>query len=247
MVSIIMPAYNAEKTIRESIESVISQTFKEWELIIVNDFSTDNTEEIIKEYLSDSRINYIKNNENLRVAKTRNKGIQESKYKYIAFLDSDDLWKPEKLEIQITFMESNNIAFTSTDYELITFEGDKLNKYIKAKNKNYKQLLKGNSIGCLTVVYNKELIEEVSMPNIGHEDYATWLEILRVNKIKVYSINAILALHRTGHESLSSNKKRSSGWTWNIFRKNEKKNIIISIFLMIFYVKNSLTKTRKIS
>lgn len=246
MVSIIMPAYNAETTIKDSIDSVINQTFIDWELIIINDCSTDSTEDIIKSYLSDNRIKYIKNDENMRVAKSRNKGMKQSRYNYIAFLDSDDLWKPNKLEIQINYMEENGLAFTSTDYELISFEGNKLDKYVKAKNKNYKQLLKGNSIGCLTAVFNKSLIKDLKMPNVGHEDYATWLEILRVNNIMVYPVNKILASHRTGHESLSSNKKRSAKWTWNIFRINENKNIITSIYYMFFYAINSIIKIRKI-
>lgn len=246
MVSIIMPAYNASKTIRASIEAVLNQTFKEFELIIINDCSKDDTEEVIKEYLSDQRIIYLKNEENLGVALTRNNGLKNAKYNYIAFLDSDDLWSNNKLAIQLKYMQDNDLSFTITDYELINNEGKLLKKYIKSKTQSYQSLLRGSRIGCLTVMIDKTKINSFSFKKTGHEDYALWLEILRENKIKAYAINEKLAKHRITEGSLSSNKKRAIKWTWNIFRKEENKNIFISSYLLFRYGLNRFSKVKKI-
>ena len=243
-VSIVMPAYNSEKTIRQSIESIINQTHTEWELIIIDDGSIDNTVSIINEF-KDQRIVLIKNSSNMGVPRTRNRGIEVSKYSYIAFLDSDDLWHNEKLKIQLTFMEKKGIAFSSTDYELINFEGASMGKYIRSETKNYNQLLNGNTIGCLTVIINKEKVSNLSMPEVRHEDYATWLSILRENNIFVYAINRNLAMHRTGFKSLSSNKFKTLKWTWNIYRRVEKLNIFISLYHLMRFGLSFRNKKKK--
>jgi|SRR5690625_657136 len=245
MVSIIMPAYNAQETIKESIESVINQTYTKWELIIIDDCSTDNTSEIIKSY-EDERIIYIRNKINLKVAKTRNKGIEKANYDYIAFLDSDDVWHHDKLEKQLSYMTNNSISFSVTDYELINNNGESTGKYIKSKTQNYKQLLRGSRIGCLTVMINKTKIKKIHFDDIGHEDYAQWLLILKENDIKSYSLNEILAKHRDTEGSLSDNKIKTTKWVWNIFRKVENKSMIFSMYLMMRYIINYIVKKKSL-
>lgn len=243
LVSIITPAYNAEKYISYTIESVISQTYKNWEMIIVDDCSVDRTKNIIKEYSArDNRIKYIFLDENKGVSNARNTAISHARGRYIAFLDSDDLWYPDKLTIQISYMEENNYYFTFTNYEFIDHNGNKLNKVIKVPKKlNYKDALYSNSIPCLTVVLNKEVIKEIRMPNIKHEDYATWLNILK-NNIKAYGINTNLAMYRKLNNSLSSNKFKSMLWTWNIYRDNQKIGLINSMKYISSYIFKNIIK-----
>lgn len=245
MVSIIMPAYNAEKTIKQSIESVINQTFEEWELIIINDCSTDKTEKIIKSF-SDNRIVYIKNEKNLKVANTRNKGLEQARFDYIAFLDSDDIWYENKLERQLNFMKKNNISFSITDYEIINNDGSSTCKYVESQTQDYKKLLRGSRIGCLTVMIDKRKLPKFRFKDIGHEDYALWLKILKKSNIKAHSLREILAKHRDTDNSLSNNKLKTIRWMWNIFRNIEKKNVLSSIYFMIRYSINYKIKVKKI-
>lgn len=240
LVSIITPAYNAEKYISYTIDSVISQTYKNWEMLIVDDCSTDSTKIIVECYaMNDNRIKLITLNENMGVASARNMAIKHAKGSYVAFLDSDDLWSPNKLIIQISYMKNNNYYFTYTDYEFIDSNGIKLNKIISVPKKlNYKNALNGNSIPCLTVVLDKSKINEIYMPNIKHEDYAAWLNILR-NNVTAYGINENLAMYRRLSNSLSSNKFKSLLWTWNIYRNNQKLGLFESVrHISIYIIKN---------
>lgn len=247
MISIIMAAYNASLTIKESIESIINQTYKNWELIIVNDCSTDDTVTIVTKYCeNDSRIKLINNEVNLKVSKTRNEGIKNSIYRYIAFLDSDDLWHKEKLEKQLIFMQENKAFFSSTDYEIIDVKSNRLMKKVYAKTKDYKQLLRGNSIGTSTVMIDTNFIKEIKFKDIRVEDYELWLSLLMKYQTKVYAINETLAYYRVSGNSLSSNKAKSVMWTWNMFRKEQKKNFFTTILLMVYYAVNSLTKVKKL-
>ena len=172
--------------------------------------------------------------------------MEIAKFDYISFLDSDDLWLPNKLEEQINFMMDNQIAFSITNYEIITNDGNKTGKYIQSKTRNYKQLLRGNKVGCLTVMLDKRKLSDVKFKDIGHEDYALWLELLRSNNIKVYSIDKVLAIHRDTDNSLSSDKTKVIKWVWNIFRKEENKNVFFSIYLMIRYGLNYFNKTKRV-
>lgn len=240
LVSIITPAYNAEKYISNTIESVISQTYQNWEMLVVDDCSVDRTKNIIKDYsIRDNRITIIALDENKGVAYARNIAINHARGKYIAFLDSDDLWYPDKLTIQINYMEENNYYFTFTDYEFIDINGQKLNKVINVPKKvDYKDALYSNSIPCLTVVLNKDIIKEIHMPSIRHEDYAAWLNILK-NNITAYGINKNLAMYRKLNNSLSSNKLKSMLWTWNIYRDSQKLGLFNSMkYISVYIVKN---------
>lgn len=243
LVSVITPAYNCELFIEYTIESVINQTYKNWEMIIVNDCSTDNTFDILKKYSEkDNRIKIINLNKNVGVSEARNIAIRNAVGKYIAFLDSDDLWTSEKLEKQVMFMEDNKYLFTFTDYGFIDHNNYRLEKVVVAPLEvKYKDALKGNSIPCLTVMINKEAVNEIYFKNIGHEDYATWLAILK-NGVNAYSLNCKLAYYRRHNNSLSSNKIKSIIWTWNIYYNNEKITLPLCFYYMIHYIIKSIKK-----
>lgn len=243
LVSIITPAYNAEKYIKQAIESVISQTYKNWELIIVNDFSNDNTRLIIEQYSKkDERIKLINQEANKGIAITRNTALKYARGRYVAFLDSDDLWKEDKLLKQIKFMNNNNSYFTFTKYELINETGEKLNKTFKIpQTLEYKNLLNLNSIGCLTVVIDRKKIKKIHFPLVNHEDYATWLNILKEG-FNAHGIDEVLACYRKGDTSISSNKLKTLGWTWKIYRNNQNLNILLSIKSMSLFTINTLIK-----
>jgi teichuronic acid biosynthesis glycosyltransferase TuaG len=218
LVSIITPAYNAEKYLKHTIESVISQDYDNWELLIVDDCSKDNSRLMAEGYMErDPRIKLISLEKNSGVAVARNTGIKVAKGRYIAFLDSDDLWHPNKLSKQISFMKKNGYAFTFTGNGVINDSGVKLNKVFKVpKQVNYKRLLRGNLIHCLTVILDKQQITNIQMPRLGHEDYATWLSILKQGHV-AYGLNENLALYRKAQNSLSSNKFKTIKWNWKIY------------------------------
>ena len=186
MISIVTPSYNSSKFISETIESAISQTYQSWEMIIVDDCSTDGSQEIIKEYCkNDSRIKLFALEDNSGAAVARNRAINEANGEYIAFLDSDDLWTHDKLEKQLAFMQKNNYAFTYTFYKKIDEKGMSLNKNVTPPiSIDYNGLLKNNVIGCLTVMYSVDVLGKIYMPLIRkRQDYATWLKILKTGII----------------------------------------------------------------
>jgi len=244
LVSIIMPTYNSEKYISESIESVISQTYKNWELIIVDDNSNDNTEKIVKSYTDKYKnIKYLKLKENKGAAVARNKAISLSKGRFIAFLDSDDLWIDNKLDMQVSFMINNNIAFSFTDYELIDDYGKSLNKIIRMPNKlSYEEYLRNTIIQTVTVMIDRNYINDVSMPLIRRrQDFACWLGILK-NGIIAISIQQTLAKYRRTRNSLSSNKIKAIKGTIYVFREVEKLSLMKTIFVFWGYAINACKK-----
>ena len=234
LISIITPLYNSERYIEETIKSLLSQTYKNWQMIIVDDCSDDNGIEIVKRYQEkDNRIKLIKLEKNGGGAVARNRAIEEAEGKYIAFLDSDDLWHPEKLEKQIKFMEENNYNFTFTKYQQMAENGEKLEKYIEVPQKlNYKQALLKNPIGCLTVIYNAEKLGKIYMPLIRkRQDYALWLKILK-QEVIAYGLNENLAYYRLRSNSVSSNKIDLIKYQWKLYREREKLNILESLFYL---------------
>lgn len=243
LISIIMPVYNSEKFIEKSIKSVLNQDYNNWELLIIDDCSTDKSSKIISTYSNKyKRIKHFKNEQNKGVSKSRNFGIKNAKGDYIAFLDSDDIWYNDKLSKQINFMKNNNYVFTFTAYEIIDENGKQKNKIIKAsKEINYKKLLKGNNIGCFTVMIDKKIMENFLMPEIHHEDYATWLKILKKN-YKAHGLNKILGAYRKREGSLSSNKVISSIWTFKIYKNYIGLSLFKSSYYFIFYIYNSIKK-----
>ena len=236
IISIITPVYNASDFLEETINSVLNQTYDNWEMILVDDCSTDNSREIIKKLSQmDDRIIPVFSERNEGVAKSRNKGILKAKGRYIAFLDSDDIWKENKLKLQIEFMKKNNIAFSFTGYDFIDENGVEFRKMVDLPSKvNYNKLLKYNSIGCLTVMIDKEVVGDIEMPSIKHEDFMTWLSILKKG-IDAYGINENLASYRKRTGSVSENKIKAATWTWNILRKHERLNIVKASWCFINY------------
>ena len=241
LVSIIMPVYNGEASIAESIDSVLAQTYSSWELIIVDDCSTDNTGDIIAQYTNE-HIHYWRQQQNDGVAAARNKAISMAKGRYIAFLDSDDLWMPEKLERQLAFMKNNNYGFTYTEYRQFTDKPQNVGAIVKVKDcVDYKELLKGNDIGCLTVVLDREKFPQIKMPGERHEDYITWLNLLRDGE-KAYGLHLDLARYRKSEKSLTGNKWQSLKWTWNVYRRSQALSRYESIKNMCHYVVKGIKK-----
>lgn len=232
LVSIIMPSYNTAKYIAESIQSVLDQTYKNWELIIVDDFSTDNTDEIVRPFLVDERIHYLKNELNSGAAVSRNRALREAKGRWIAFLDSDDLWMPEKLEKQISFMETNDYSFSYTEYEEIDVNGNKTGVYVTGPKKITKAgMFNYCWPGCLTVMYDKEVIGLIQIVDIKkNNDYAMWLKACR--KANCYLLDEELSKYRRGRaDSISTQSIRNLiGWHFKLYREVEKNNVIVSFF-----------------
>ncbi|MCF2442770.1 glycosyltransferase [Dyadobacter sp. CY345] len=243
MVSIIMPCYNSQKYISASIESVLAQTMAEWELIIVNDASTDGTEEIIDHYSErDSRIKVFHLKKNSSAAGARNIGIDNAKYSHIAFLDSDDLWLPEKLRKQVSTMEEKNMMFSFSSYYVINNDG-KVMEFRKAPNFiTYEKLLNhGNEIGCLTVMYNREMFKNYRFNEKIriHEDYKMWLDMFE-NIDRAYAIEEPLAFYRVHAGSKNLNKIRSFKWNWLLWRTYQKQSILSSLMISFRWISNKI-------
>jgi len=244
MVSIITPSYNSKQFIKESIASALAQTYQNWELIIVDDISPDNSNELIEEYIKkDSRIKLIKLEKNSGPAIARNRGIKEAKGRYIAFLDSDDLWHPDKLSKQIAFMQEKSCALSYTGYKRIEETHgtiiDTINVPLKV---NYSELLKQNIIGCLSAMYDTEKLGKVYMPDLKkRQDFALWLSILK--KVPyAYGLNEPLAYYRVRTSSVSSNKLLASRYNWKLYREVEELPIYKAIYYFGWYTYRSFLK-----
>lgn len=245
-ISIITPVYNCEKFIKETLDCVLKQTYKKWEWLLIDDCSSDNSANIIKEYASkDKRIKYFKMDKNSGAAIARNKGLDNSTGRFIAYLDSDDLWRKEKLEKQIKFMINNNYAFTCTDYEKIKEDGSSLNKIIKIpKIVNYNLFLRNTIIQTVGVMIDTKLTgkELLQMPNIRRrQDAATWCQLLK-NGFDCYECPENLSYYRVVPNSLSSNKLKAIKTNWYWYRKIEKLPLWKTCFCFIGYAFNAMKK-----
>ena len=245
-ISIITPVYNCEKFIKKTIECVLNQIYKNWEWLLIDDCSSDNSANIILEYaLKDERIKYFKLDKNSGAAEARNKALEISKGRFIAYLDSDDLWKKEKLEKQVKFMLDNKIGFSCTDYEKIKEDGTSLNKIIKIPKKvNYNLYLRNTIIQTVGVMIDTKITgkELLKMPNIRRrQDAATWCQLLK-NGFDCYEVPENLSYYRVVNNSLSSNKLKAVKGTWYLYRNIEKLSIIKSIICFIGYAFNAVKK-----
>lgn len=225
-----MPSYNTGKFIQETINSVKNQTYNNWELIIVDDGSTDNTDEVVRA-IKDDRIKYIKNKVNKGAAISRNIALREAKGRWIAFLDSDDLWKEDKLEKQIKFMEDNNYYFSYTNY----IEIDENSKFNGKKITGPKKITRIGMFnycwpGCLTVMYDSKRIGLIQIEDIKkNNDYAMWLKVCK--KVDCYLLNEDLAMYRKRTGSISNHSyKTLIKWHYKLYKDVEKQNIVCSIF-----------------
>jgi len=241
LVSIITPLYNSSQFISDTIRSVLNQSYQNWEMIIVDDNSSDDSVEIINKIRqNDIRIKLITLNINVGAAEARNVALRVTRGNYIAFLDSDDLWLPSKLEKQLLFMEKNNYAFSFTAFKRISENNDRTFNTIKAPNViNYKKYLKNTVIGSSTVVINKKLTGYFEMPNIrSSHDMALWLDIFK-RGFKAYGLNEILAYYRVVSNSNTSKKLSAIKDVWKVYRNIENLNFIYSIYNFIHYAINA--------
>lgn len=228
-VSIILPAYNAERFIFYAIQSVLSQTFSDWELLVVIDSkSVDKTAEIAFDIAEkDPRIRVLLGG-TAGVAANRNYGILHARGRFICFLDSDDWWGGEKLSIQLEFMRRRNAKFSCTGYYCMVEDGNTILCEIRVPELiGYRDLLNGNSIGCLTVMIDRERCDNIVFEARGHEDYALWLKLLRTG-LSAHGLRMPLAFYRQVSGSLSSRKLKTARWRWDIFREQERLSIMRS-------------------
>lgn len=244
MVSVIMPAYNSGKTISSSMESVVGQSYENWELLIYDDASCDNTLEKVYEYnKEDKRIKIFEGKKNKGVSFARNRLLQEASGRYIAFLDSDDRWKSDKLEKQLSFMEQTGCGFCYSGFELMDETGKISGKTmdIPGKKADYKALLKNNFIGMLTIVIDTELTGKISFSSKRHEDLILWLSLARKD-VQMLGIGETLAYYRISGKSLSGNKLKSAVWRWKVYYSTENLGIFKSLYYMSIYICNSILK-----
>lgn len=251
LVSIIMPSYNTAKYISDSINSVLTQTYTNWELLIVDDCSTDNTDEILAS-LRDNRIRYYKNEKNSGAAISRNRALREAKGKWVAFLDSDDLWHPEKLEKQIRFMEENGYHFSYTRYSEIDEESVPNGRYVTGPGRITKAGMYCYCwTGCLTVMYDAEYVGLIQIEDIKkNNDYAMWLMISR--KADCYLLDEDLAQYRKRSGSISGqNYLTLIAWHYLLFRIAEQRTAVMSVFLtagnLLFGVLKKCIYVKKLS
>jgi teichuronic acid biosynthesis glycosyltransferase TuaG len=244
LVSVITPAYNSAKYMKQAINSVQQQTFQNWEMIIVDDGSHDNTCEIVKNLMvNDTRIRLIATKQNRGVADARNRALLEAKGRFIAFLDSDDYWMPTKLAKQLNFMTEKSIGFSFCGYRQISMDGTLCGLQVNVPESiTYSDLLKKNIIGCLTVMLDRQIVGEFSMRKERHEDYILWLSLLKSGH-KAYGLNEDLARYRIVSNSITSNKLKSAIWVWLVYRKSEHLNYFLSLFYFINYLWYSLRKS----
>lgn len=244
LVSIVVPVYNASIFLKETIRNVQDQTYTEWELIFVDDCSTDNSCEIIKtEIEKDERIKLISQEENGGAAKARNTGIREAKGRFICFLDADDIWEKKKLEKQLEFIDSIrtergvDAGFVFTGYEFADETGQGLGKIVNVPSTiTYEQALKNTTIFTSTVMIDRNVVEDkyIYMPDIPSEDTATWWQILRKYSVG-YGLNYNLVKYRRSANTLSSNKVEAIKRIWGLYRKQEKLSFMKSVYCMMFW------------
>lgn len=237
LVSIITPTYNCGKFIAETIDTVLAQTYSNWEMIIVDDVSTDNTEEIVRRYMEkDSRIKYKKLDENSGAAVARTTAMKMAEGRYMAFLDSDDLWTNDKLESQLAFMKEHDYAFTCTAYEQIDENSQSLNRVINTIEKtDYNRLLLDCPVGNSTVMYDVLKMGKFEVPNIRkRNDDALWLQMLKKEKY-IWGMQDVLMKYRIRTNSISSNKLKVIKYHWILYRDIEHLSVVRSLFHIAYW------------
>ncbi|RSM28455.1 glycosyl transferase [Aeromonas salmonicida] len=239
-VSIIMPAYNAESFIVSSINSVLAQTYEDWKLYVIDDASIDNTGSLVLSF-NDSRVCYIRQVNNQGVSIARNVGISAAQGRYIAFLDSDDLWAENKLKIQLDILE-NGYDVVCSNYTTFSHSSDfTISLRTFPSEFTFTDMLTGNKIGNLTGVYNQERIGKVFQRKVGHEDYIMWLDVMSRTS-KCFCVQDSLAYYRVSDKSLSGNKIKASLWQWEVYRKHLGFGMIKSAYYWHCYVLNALVR-----
>lgn len=242
-VSIITPTHNSADFIRETLDAILVQTYKDWELLITDDASSDETCSIIETYMDrDSRVKLFRLNKKSGAAAARNNSIKHASGRFLAFCDSDDLWTPDKLEKQIAFMLENSYSFSFAPYHIISEEGKTLGLSTTRTRVKYKDILRTCDIGCLTAVYDTKKFGKVFMADIQkRQDYTLWLKLLRQSPY-AYSYSEPLGSYRIRSHSISHNKLKSMYYIWKVYRKVEKISFFRSLSLMIVYSLHGIKK-----
>lgn len=245
-VSIITPSWNSEKYIERTIQSVQAQTYENWEMIIVDDCSTDRTVEIVEEIArNDHRIRILKQPVNGGAAKARNRSMTEGTGRFMAYLDADDIWKPEKLEKQVQFMLDRKCGFSCTSYEVIDDDGNPLNKYVHMLPKvDYVGFLTNNLLQTVGIMVDTSIVDKkyLVMPDIRRrQDAATWHQILKAG-FECYGLDEILAEYRRANNSLSSNKLKAVKGVWNLYRDIEHLSLPFSCYCFVRYASLAVWK-----
>ena len=246
LVSVIMPAYNAERYIEEAIVSVRSQTYTNWELIILDDCSTDRTAEIAEHFAGlDPRIRLLRNPQNMGVARTRNRGLDLAAGQWVALLDSDDVWHSDKLEKQLMLAEKSGADIIYCSYSLMGENGEHLSDFIVPEITTYDNMLKESVLSCTTVLLRRAMLScHRFSPAYYHEDYALWLALLRAG-CKAAADQEILADYRIVKGSRSNDKLKAAKNRWLIYRKVEKLSLLKSIHVFAVYAFNGLVKYKR--
>jgi len=237
IVSVVMPAYNARRFIGEAVQSVLDQTYGAWQLIVVDDASTDNTAEIVESYRrDDERILYVRNPGNMGVVHSRNRALDLASGKYVAFLDADDVWKPAKLATQVSFMEETGTSVSYGSYLRIDGDGRPVGTVLAPDGLSYDDMLKSNFIGNLTGIFRRADLGDLRFEDIRHEDYVFWLRALdRVGSARATPSSEPLAGYRVSAGSLSANKFKAARWQWAIYRSVLGLSVLRSTSCFIWY------------
>lgn len=247
MVSVIMPVYNAENYVEEAIRSVLSQTYQNWELLVVDDGSTDGSASIVKRYAGrDRRIRFFQTGSpSGSPVKPRNIGVEAAAGRYIAFLDSDDVWFPDKLQLQLPLFREHAVAVVFSDYEKMTEDGRCSGRIIRAPHEtDYQKLLRGNVIGNVTGVYDTSKVGKVFFRPVHHEDYILWLSILKKGYV-ARNTRTVAAMYRLRKRSVSSNKWKVLGWQWHIYVRVEHIHPFKAAWLFACYACKAFRKAMK--
>ncbi|SAI67109.1 glycosyl transferase family protein [Bordetella ansorpii] len=246
-VSVVMPAYNARLSIGKAIESVRAQTLTDWELIVVDDASTDGTAELVREFAAgDERICHVVNAKNEGVALARNRALELARGRYVAFLDSDDLWMPGKLQAQVAFLDSSGGWVSYGSYRRVDEQGREIG-FVQARDHvDYPAMLQSNFIGNLTGIYRREALPSLRFKVLGHEDYVFWLEAVRQAGTAVATpFDGPLAVYRVAAGSVSANKLRAIKWQWSVYRRQLGLPWPRSVWLFVHYIFFALAKRRR--
>lgn len=242
-VSIITPCFNPDRKILNTIRSIREQSYKEYEHIIIDDCSSKSMpNHILEEINNDPKIKLIKRSWNAGAAVTRNRGISEAKGKYIAFLDADDTWLPEKLEKQVAFMEETQCPLSYSNYDVVDDQGKYLGTRKAPNELPYNELIRGNRIGCLTAMYNTEICGKQYMPNIlKRQDYGLWLQITKKFG-PAQGVDEVLAQYTSSKNSLSGNKVKVLKYQWRLYREIEGLSLVKSLYCLINHAWNGISR-----
>lgn len=246
LVSIITPVYQAERFIAETIRSVQQQTYPNWELILVNDCTPDQSVRVIEPFLEDERIRLIHLAENSGAAVARNAGLAAAKGQYVAFIDSDDCWLPNKLATQLKFMKDTACSFTYTNFALMTEEGQLLKERMTLPAQlDYTGLLKNTAIACSTVVIDRQQVGDIRMPLVRKgQDTATWLKLMREQSLTAYLVDEVLNRYRQVEGSISSNKIGALKRTWHTYRNLEQLPLHRCVYYFAHYVIQAILRRK---